>query len=112
MMINGCGGAYSNNAFTQGGWHQLAGCGDATRIATGGHRLTLINSGGAAYATDTWNGGMTQISNPGDARQISVGDTGTILMINGGVSANANNNISQGPWYPLTAAGDASAIAG
>jgi hypothetical protein len=112
MMINGCGGAFTNNAFVNGGWSQKVGCGDALRIAAGGHRFVLINSGGTVYATDTWNGGVTRISNPGDAHEISVGDTGTILMISGCGSAVANNNISVDGWYSLTVCGDALAIAG
>jgi hypothetical protein len=112
MMINGCGGAYTNNAFVNGGWVQKAGCGDAVRIAVGGHRFALINSGGTAYATDTWDGGMTRISNPGDAREVSVGDNGTILMISGCNAAVANNSISVDNWYGLTGCGDALAIAG
>jgi surface antigen len=112
MMINGCGGAFTNNSFSMGGWSQKASCGDALRVATGGHRFVLVNSNGTAYATDTWNGGMTQVSNPGDAHDVSVGDTGTMLMISGCGSAVANNNISVNGWSALTGCGDALAIAG
>jgi hypothetical protein len=112
MMINGCGGAFANNGFMNGGWSQKAGCGDAVRIAVGGSRLVLINSGGTAFATDQWNGGMAQISNPGDAREVSVGDKGTVLMISGCRAAVANNAISRDGWYGLTGCGDALAAAG
>ena len=113
MMVTGCGAAYSNNTISTGGWHMETGCGDTSAIATGGSYVGLINGGGTAWASTTWNGQLNQISNAGDATAISMNDMPRVMMISACHAAYGKDDVNdKNNWIGQTICNDATAIAG
>jgi hypothetical protein len=112
MVTTACGATYATSTLGVGGWSQKTACGDTKAIATGGSKIGVINSGGTAYASSTWNGGLTRISNTGDAVALSLGDSTPNLIITGCGAAYGNLGLSVDGYNQITICGDTHAIAG